>query len=331
MSHTDLPPMRDAARRPGIFVRWYVYQRERFPVIGHGILILAFSFSAISYSALLRMESAGDFFLPGLASVLVAYVSCFLFFLQLRIADEFKDFTEDSRFRPYRPVPRGLVRLSELAVVFVLAAATQLTLTLWLQPEMAWLLAAVWIYLAAMSKEFFLRNWLKARPITYMWTHMLIMPLIDLYASACDWWIAHARPPTGLVWFLLASFFNGMVIEIGRKLRSPVDEEVGVETYSVLWGRRRAVAAWLGLMAATAACALVGAWLIDFLWPLVALWGVMIGLAVVASRSFLHSSAAGAGKQIERLSGLWTLALYLGLGALPMAWRWAAFLLLIPF
>ena len=42
-----------------------------------------------------------------------------VFFLQLRIADEFKDFAEDSRFRPYRPVPRGLVTLTELGWVGV--------------------------------------------------------------------------------------------------------------------------------------------------------------------------------------------------------------------
>ncbi len=37
--------------------RWWVYQRERFPLFGHGPLILAFSFSAVSFSWLLRSES----------------------------------------------------------------------------------------------------------------------------------------------------------------------------------------------------------------------------------------------------------------------------------
>src|SRR5262245_11209983 len=34
--------------------RWWTYQRERFPIFAHGALITAFSFSAVSYSALLR-------------------------------------------------------------------------------------------------------------------------------------------------------------------------------------------------------------------------------------------------------------------------------------
>ena len=34
--------------------RWWVYQRERFPIFAHGLLIAAFSFSAVSFSMLLR-------------------------------------------------------------------------------------------------------------------------------------------------------------------------------------------------------------------------------------------------------------------------------------
>src|SRR5215212_9492381 len=139
---------------PGGIARWWVYQRERFPVFGHGILILAFSSSAVSYSAMLRGEW------PRVASIVVAFVSCFLFFLQLRIADEFKDFEEDSRWRPYRAVPRGLIKLRELGVVFVIAGAIQLSLSLALNWKLAGWLALVWVYLALMSKEFFVRDWL---------------------------------------------------------------------------------------------------------------------------------------------------------------------------
>src|SRR5271154_472032 len=107
---------------PTMVNRWWIYQRERFPIFAHSPLIAAFSLSAVSYSALIR----GMHQLPGWRSCLVAFASSFLFFLQLRIADEFKDFEEDSRFRPYRPVPRGLVSLRELGVLGVIAAAIQL-------------------------------------------------------------------------------------------------------------------------------------------------------------------------------------------------------------
>ena len=35
------------------------------------------------------------------------FVVAFLQFLMVRIIDEFKDYEEDKKYRPYRPVPRG--------------------------------------------------------------------------------------------------------------------------------------------------------------------------------------------------------------------------------
>src|SRR5262245_22303104 len=106
--------------------RWWTYQRERFPVFAHGALIAAFSFSAVSYSALLR----GATCYPALNAAGTAFITSFLFFLQLRIADEFKDAEEDARYRPYRPVPRGLVTLRELGAVGSIGAFIQLTLAM---------------------------------------------------------------------------------------------------------------------------------------------------------------------------------------------------------
>ena len=302
--------------------RWWIYQRERFPLAAHAPLVAAFSFSAVAYSALLRGESG----LPALGTFLVAFLSALLFFLQLRIADEIKDYDEDCRFRPYRPVPRGLIRLRELAVLGVASGIAQLLLALWLFPPLIMLLLLVWAYLALMSHEFFVRDWLKAHPVTYLWSHMLIMPLIDLYVSACDWLVSagegglHAMPH-GLIWFLLVSFFNGVVIEIGRKIRAPADEEVGVETYSALWGARRALAAWLGALGLTAIFALLAAWRIDFLLPVLLVLLLFLAAALWAARHFLAHSLPGSGKRFELIAGLWTLAMYLSLGAAPFLWK----------
>lgn len=259
--------------------------------------------------------------LPGGLAVFVGFTSALLFFLQLRIADEFKDFEEDSRYRPYRPVPRGLVTLKELGVVFALAAFVQLGLALWMQAWMALWLGVVWVYLALMSREFFARTWLKARPITYMWTHMLIMPLIDFYATACDWLVKSTAPPRGLFWFLVVSFLNGLVIEIGRKIRAPEDEEAGVETYSVLWGRTRAVAVWLVMVSATAFSAWMAAGRIDFAGPMFGVLAVLLSIAAGAGVWFVRSPRQGRGKVFEAVSGVWTLAMYLTLGVIPLLTR----------
>ncbi len=297
--------------------RWWIYQRERFPILAHGPLIAAFSFSAVGYSALLR----GRVGFPEAGTLLVAFVSAFLFFLQLRIADEFKDHEDDAQYRPYRPVPRGLVTLRELGTVGVVGTLIQLGLALWLDPSLVLLLVPVWLYLGLMTKEFFAREWLKARPFTYMWTHMLIMPLIDLYATACDWLVAGKAPPVGLIWFLVASFFNGIVIEIGRKIRAPKDEEYGVETYTVLWGRRNAVLAWLGAMLLSAVGAVLAADRIGLVVSLAGLLAPLWSAAAVMAWRFLRQPGTGRARIFEPMAALWTLLMYVGLGAVPLLWR----------
>jgi 4-hydroxybenzoate polyprenyltransferase len=301
----------------GFASRWWTYQRERFPVVAHGILILAFSSSAVCFSALLRGQTTP----PRLLSFLVAFGTAFLFFLQLRIADEFKDFEEDSRYRPYRAVPRGLVRLGELGVLGVIAAVLQLMLCLLLDPSLLVLLGITWVYLALMSKEFFVGHWLKQHPVPYLFSHMVIVPMIDFYATACDWWPLGAGAPAGLVWFVAASYSNGVVIEIGRKIRAPAEEEVGVNTYSALWGPRGAILAWFSALLVTATCAFLAAREIDFLLPVVVVLSILLLTMGVIAWRFL-GEPRNRSKWIENLSGLWMIVLYLSIGAVPLLWRW---------
>ncbi len=298
--------------------RWWTYQRERFPVIAHGLLILAFSLSASGYSSLLR----GHFVLPNLQVALTGFISCFLFFLLLRIADEFKDFEEDSKYRPYRPVPRGLVSLRELGILGVIALVIQLALALWLSPVLVLPLLATWAYLALMSKEFFVPQWLKARPFMYLWTHMLILPFIDFYATACDWLsVGAVKPSVGLVWFLLMSFFNGIVVEIGRKIRAPEAEETGVETYSALYGPKRATVMWLAALVMTAASALIAAQTVNFFLPVLVVVVILVGVSGMTVAHFWQEQTVKTAKWFERLSGIWTLCVYLFVGVIPLLWQ----------
>jgi 4-hydroxybenzoate polyprenyltransferase len=297
--------------------RWWIYQRERFPLAAHGPLIAAFSASAVSYSALLRGAGAR----PAAVSFGVAFGVSLGSFLLLRIADEFKDAEEDARFRPYRPVPRGLVTLRELRTLGIVVAGLQLALAAPLGWPLVGLLAVTWTYFALMSEEFFARSWLKARPVVYLFSHMMIMPLIDWFATGCDWVRAGGGMPAGLFWFLAASFCNGVVIELGRKIRSPEQEERGVETYTVLWGRPVAVGAWLTAQAATLGCALGAAQRIDFLGPVAVTLGLLWLGALALGGAFVATVRGKLAKGVEAYSGVWTLALYLVLGVIPLLTR----------
>jgi len=301
--------------------RWVIYQRERFPLGPHAALVAAFSTSALCFSSLLR----GHVAIPPPASLIVAFATSLLFFLQLRIADELKDREEDRRHRPYRPVPRGLVSLRELGVAAALAAAVQLVLALWLHATLAPLLVLVWTYLALMTCEFFAGRWLRRHHPLYMASHLVILPLIDLYATACDWLVAGASaPPSGLSWFLIVSLLNGLVFEIGRKTRPPLDEEPSVDTYSARWGLGRAVGAWAVALVLTGFAAGRAAGSIGTAAPTLAFL-VLVGLTcLIGAAHLVRSQAPGSGRVVELMSAMWTVAMYLALGAVPLllaVWR----------
>ena len=293
--------------------RWWIYQRERFPLFAHAPLVVIFCLSVMSFSALQQDEVR----LPAVAQVVGAVLSTLILFFQLRVADEFKDYKIDAQYRPHRAVPRGLVSLRELATLAYLGAAVQFAIALYLDVGLVPILCAVWLYMALMTREFFVPAWLQRHPVMYLLSHMLIMPLIAFYVSAFDWPCVCNDLPAGLGWLLTLSFTCGLVLEIGRKIKSPAKERQGVETYSGLWGTSKSVKIWIACIAA-AAIAYANA--LPYVtsasgYTLVAL--LLPALAVATAFPLLTRDAArkrSADAAIEPASGVVALTLYLCLG-----------------
>jgi 4-hydroxybenzoate polyprenyltransferase len=295
--------------------RFWIYQRERFPLITHGIVIAAFSASAIAFSAFARHTA-----LPPWWILAGGFVSSLIFFAQMRVADEWKDAEDDAKFRPYRPVPRGLVTLRELAAIAALGGAVQLAVALAVSPRLVPVLLGVWIYFALMSREFFIGKWLRTHPAAYIATHMAIVPMIDFYVSSFDWLRAHAHAPSALAWFLAVTFCNGLVVEIGRKIRAPQDEERGVETYSALWGRTRAALIWCTACAVTASLAVAAASHVAFARVDAPIFAAALTAAIAAGALFIRRPVHRTATAIEAFSGVWTVTLYVCLGLVPFAY-----------
>ena len=308
--------MSTAIQKQNIFIRLWIYQYERFPIVKHGTLIAAFSFCATCLSALLR----GDPSWPNIQTMVTAFICLFLFFLQLRIADEFKDHENDKKFRPERPVPRGLVSLDELKCLGLVSSCLQVILSYFLSLRLLIILPIVWAYMAMMSMEFFVPKWLKNKPFTYLWTHMLIIPLIDLFATGCDWLQFSTVPPKGLAWFLLVSFFNGIVIEIGRKTWAPEQESEGIESYSSDWGIQSAIGIWAASIVLSHMCACFLATKIMFFTPIFVSLSIIAFLLVIFGFVFIHNPTPNRSKLLEEASGLWVVGLYLVLGIIPMGY-----------
>lgn len=298
--------------------RLWRYQAERFPLLKHGVLIATFSFCAVTLSALLRDAATW----PMWQSSVVAFITLLGFFFQLRMADEYKDFAVDRRYRPERAVPRGLVTLAELRNVALVVALAQVALALWLEPWLLLLLAGVWLYMALMRVEFGVARWLQRHPLAYLFSHMAIVPLIDFYATACDWLpggsSGHHVAPAALGWFLAVSFCNGVVIEVGRKTWAPSQERAGVESYSGSWGIQPALRLWGGALVGALLCATLLALHLGIFWPLVGTLSVMALAALWQGYRFAQEPTVARAHRLETISGLWVAGLYLILGLVPM-------------
>lgn len=294
--------------------RLWIYQKERFPLLGHGLLVAAFSFSAIAYSRICRgAEGFVD-----TKTFLVGIFTTVSLFLLVRIFDEFKDAEDDARYRRELPVPRGLVSLSELKKVGIGIVMLQLALNLLFFPKMLLLYATVIIYLCLMGKEFFIPEWLKKHQFWYVTSHMLIIPLIDIYASGLDWLRADVAAPLGLLYFFVVSYMNGIVLEIGRKIRAPHDEKEGVLTYSAMLGLHRSVYSWVFVLAITLSLTMAASYYAGHGGLTYLSLGIIFMGCCIPAALFLKSQTRGAAKAIEVASAIWTIAMYLILGGVPM-------------
>ena len=293
--------------------RLWVYQAERFPLAKTVPLLACFSAASITLSAVLAARP-----LPGFSAYLIGFFLVFILFFQLRVADEVKDGEDDAKYRPERPIPRGLVTLRLIVSLGIATVPLGIILALMHGAGLIWLLLLVWAWLTVMTFEFGVPAWLKARPVVYLLSHMAIMPLIDLMLTGIEW-LPHGNAAPALWLFIALSFSNGCVLEIGRKLWAPDNERVGVDTYSGLWGPRRAAMIWVVFVAVSAAL-LIGVGIATgfaFAFVLIALLG--FSFCALTARRYAAKPTPKAETRMDTLAGMWVFGCYATAGFLPLA------------
>jgi len=297
-----------------LFLRFWQYQKERYPFLAYLILIGTFSFSAVSYSRFCRFE---DGFITASSFAVCVFNTVSLFFL-VRVFDEFKDHEDDVLYRKSLPVPRGLISLKELKYIAWAFFTSMVVVDLVFAPQILPLLGLVLGYLALMGKEFFIAEWLKKHQFWYVTSHMFIIPLVDVFASGFDWHLNRVNPPSGLLFFFFVSYFNGIVLEIGRKIKTPDTEELGVLSYSKMLGGRWAVLFWVFLLFITGALAWFAMEVAAIQTVYFKLLAFILGICLIPAIVYLLNPTPTKAKSIEYASALWTLGLYLSLGGLQM-------------
>ena len=208
----------------GFIKKWYTYQKERFPVATYGMYIFSIVFGTFCFAI-------DKTYNPNWIMLLPMFAVAFLQFLMVRIVDEFKDYEEDAKYRPYRPVPRGLVTLKELGILGGICAAVQVGITAILNLKGLIFLGLVWLFFEVMSKSFFIKKLVDKHILLEVTLDELLMPVLVLYLSTFVTSIS-----VKLIPFLILSYLGSWIVEIARKVRCKEDEEEGVKTYTAVFG-----------------------------------------------------------------------------------------------
>jgi len=296
--------------------KWWIYQKEQFPLLLYMPMMFAYGFAGVSYSMHLDnpMARLSDI---SIAQFVAAIVTTLFWFMLMRIADEHKDFEEDAEFRPYRPVPRGLITLRELRGVGVALIVIQIALSIWVDWRLIGTIAIVYLWFALMTAEFGVPKWLKARPTLYLASHMVILPLIDMYTTSIEWLPRGGVFSMGILLYMISGFCDGTVVEVGRKLRAKEDEEYGVDTYTHIWGAKRAMAVWMLCMTISIVTTVIAGFQVRVGWIILFVLTPLYFFAAYNAYKFAKYPTSKNAKVFEIFPGIWMFLMYFMLGFLP--------------
>jgi len=208
--------------------------------------------------------------------------------------------------------------LKELKIIGLIVALIQIAVIAYFQLSMLWLYAIVIGYLLLMGVEFFVPEWLKKKQILYITSHMVIIPLVDIYSSGLDWLLAGSTAHWGLAYFFGVSYMNGLVLEFGRKIRTPEGEEEGVVSYTSLYGTKGGTIWWLALLFTTMVIAMFASAYAGYGILAYIVLGSVFCIFALAGILFIRKPSAKLAKAIEYSSAGWTILMYLALGGIPM-------------
>ena len=317
-----------------------IYLNERFPLGKNSIFVLIFTLSGYIFTGLLyNSKIINQIFSKEIKvpmpwhKIVALFIIIFMFFLQLRITDEFKDYEEDLKYRAYRPVQRGVITLKALGKIGIATINIQIILVYVIDFKIIYFMIIVWFYMFLMAKEFFIKEWLTKRILIYALSHVVIMIFITLVIVNATQYIVLGEAENiikfgALQWYrhnidialiplFTLNYLNGIVLEIGRKTRRADEEEHGVQTYSKLWGKKKAVVILSLLFAVEYFLVILGlsyTYEKYFLFSGLTLLIILI-ISIYFMIKFLKKDLSG--KIVESVSGLWIVFSSMGLGLLP--------------
>lgn len=215
--------------------RWRIFSKERFPLLRH-VLLSIFYFSA---NALVALNSESLRAVSVYNEILGALAVFFIFF-HLRIFDEIKDYKNDLVVHKYRPLARGLIKVSEAKRVVAVLIILELYLA-FLINQAAFIVALCTVFYSfIMYKEFFIGKWLRPKMATYALAHTLVSCWMSVFVYSAVTGFNFWKIPKIYGIFVLVNWMIFNIFEFGRKTFGKEEEKKLVESYSKRLGPIRA-------------------------------------------------------------------------------------------
>lgn len=286
-------------------VKWWKFTCERFDPLSHFIMITLF-FGAHYFVA----DAIGTVTFTSIYSLLLFLGTAFFFF-KLRLYDEIKDYQTDLIHNPTRPLPRGLLKISDMKFGIKLCLALELLFFAVCSTQGVLGIVIAIGYSLLMYKEFFIGDLIGPRLTTYALTHTVVTVFLSLaiFSSFSHHYIWEQRADFYYFSILSWSLFN--IFEFGRKVYQPSEEKVEIDTYSKVWGKWGAVllvltqaigAAYLTLSIST----INNSFMLPF-------QIFCLGVLLIASIIYLKGSTKTSSKLFRKFSEIYIALIYTGI------------------
>ena len=217
--------------------RLLAYTKERFPLVPIMLFVLLLTSGYIGFFS---HYFAGDYSWSDY-KLWITMISVFLFMLQLRMADEIKDFEKDKIAYPERILSRGLVDLKTIRIILFGTAFIEIGLSFYLGIQNLFMMFILQFWAFLMFKEFFAKKVLESSTSLYLFSHQLILPPLALYSAAAFINFANIKFDSGMIASLLFLSLPYTIYEIARKTWSPDREHALADSYTKFWGIDRTI------------------------------------------------------------------------------------------
>ncbi len=239
-SKIDLPALKKELKGKAMNVthssplshRLLAYTNERFPLVP----ILLFVFLLTSGYSHLFASWLGQAFNWQEPKLWITMGTVFLFMLQLRMADEIKDFEKDSKAFPERILSQGIISLSLVRGILYSTILVELLLSFAMGTSHLLVMIIMQVWANLMAKEFFCKEFLDPKVALNLTLHQLILIPLAIFSALPFITLEQLQSAQGVVPVIIFSVLIYTIYELARKTWSPDRENDNADSYTRFWG-----------------------------------------------------------------------------------------------